>query len=309
MVARPGLVEAAPALDPQPGLVGVGVAAAEAEVAVHGHRRFAAEGAGPLPAALAEDEGDVLVEVEVVEAHAEQLAPAHPGVGQEADDGLVPAVLEILAGAVGEELAQVVLAEDGDGLFGDLGRRHAVHGGVVDLALVGEVAEELLEGPEAVRGRGRLVAGEDVGHEGLEVFPAQRRRLRGDPGRLQEPGQLGDGLEVGLDRAGGAVGSPQVPLGTLRQNGEIPRYAGLRRAMTDLLSRQVSRPTHMGSGRCARARHDRMATTPSASLDPTTRSTGSSIPLPREASTDPTSAPGSETTAAIPGCRVLLAGA
>ena len=187
--------------------------------------------AGPLPATLAEDEGDVLVEVDVLEPHAEQLAPAHPGVGQEADYGLVPFVLELLAGAVGEKLAQVVLAQDGDGLFGDLGRRHPGHGGVVDLALVEEVAEELLEGPEPVRRRGRLAAGEDVGHECLEVLPAEGGRLLGEPGRLEEPGKLGHRLEVGLDGAGGAVGSPQVSLETLRQDRQVPRYAGSRRGL------------------------------------------------------------------------------
>jgi hypothetical protein len=51
--------------------------------------------------------------------------------GQEADNGLVPPILELLAGAIGQELAQVVLAEDRNGLFGDLGRHHPGHGGVV----------------------------------------------------------------------------------------------------------------------------------------------------------------------------------
>src|SRR5438309_1000368 len=55
-------VEAAPALDPQPGLLGVGVAAAEAQVAVDGEGRLAAEWAGPFAPALAEDEGDLPVE-------------------------------------------------------------------------------------------------------------------------------------------------------------------------------------------------------------------------------------------------------
>jgi hypothetical protein len=147
-----GLVQPAPALNPEPVGLGVGMAGSESQVPVEGLGGANAEGARTLPPSLAEHEGHLLVEVEVAHPHAEQLGAAHPGVGQQADDGLVTAILERLRVAGGEERPELVVAQHRHGLVGHMGRRHARHRTHLELILGHAPLEELLQGPEAVRG-------------------------------------------------------------------------------------------------------------------------------------------------------------
>jgi hypothetical protein len=62
--------------------------------------------------------------------------------------------LEAVAGAHLEELGEVVVRYDRDGLLGYLGRPHLGHGRLRYLALLVEPAEQLLQPPVVPRGRG-----------------------------------------------------------------------------------------------------------------------------------------------------------
>jgi hypothetical protein len=78
----------------------VSVTAADAEVAVDGLGRLLAKGTGSRAAALAHDDcHGPRLELDVLDFQAGELAAPHPGIEQEPDDGVVPAVVEVSARA------------------------------------------------------------------------------------------------------------------------------------------------------------------------------------------------------------------
>src|SRR6266542_1697311 len=94
------------------------VAGAQAKVAVDREGGLAAEGDGALAAALAEDDDDLVVEVEVVGEHdAGGLGDANTGVDEQSDDRGVAAVGEVATDApLQERLEASVPVQGGGGL-------------------------------------------------------------------------------------------------------------------------------------------------------------------------------------------------
>jgi hypothetical protein len=108
---------------PQPGEGGVLVARSGAQVAVQGGPGRVAERQRPLAAALAQHRQHVQVQVEVGEREVDQLGPAGAGVNQQHEHGGVPAGLEALAGAGGQQPPQPVVGITGTGWSGTIGGR------------------------------------------------------------------------------------------------------------------------------------------------------------------------------------------
>jgi hypothetical protein len=75
-VPQPGDRERPTLTDPQRVHMGEPVARPDAQVAIQPQGGLAAEGQGPLSPALADHPHHVVLEVEVLQAHAEQLGPA-----------------------------------------------------------------------------------------------------------------------------------------------------------------------------------------------------------------------------------------
>ena len=163
--------------------------------------------------ALAEDDGQLLVEVDVLDPQPGQLTAAHPAVEEEPDHRVVAAILEVGPGAGVEQLPQVGLAEDGWGSLGHVGRPHRGHRALLDLALGSQPFEELLERAEALRQGGRPHAGLlALDEEALDVLTPHV----GDSPRPAAPAvreeqlELLDRLRVGHDRRRRLVLGPLV---------------------------------------------------------------------------------------------------
>jgi hypothetical protein len=88
---------------PQPRQDRVLVPGPNTKVAIEDDRRRTPERQGASPPALAKDERDVQVEVEVDDPEAGDLAAAGAGVQQEGDQGGIAAGLEALAAAGGQQ--------------------------------------------------------------------------------------------------------------------------------------------------------------------------------------------------------------
>src|SRR5262245_10823757 len=99
----------------------------QAEVLAKGVGGAGTERDSSASAALAGDDGNREIPIEVGDVEAGHFAEAHPGVDEEADEGGVSAFLEpgTLAGI--DETALVGFAEQGHGLLGDLGWSHLGH--------------------------------------------------------------------------------------------------------------------------------------------------------------------------------------
>ena len=91
------------------------------QVSIQRHGGLAAERQGPFPPALADHPHHVVLEVEIAQAHAEQFRAARPGIHQDHQHRGVAASLEVLAGADGEQAAELRLAKDWDGPVGTAG--------------------------------------------------------------------------------------------------------------------------------------------------------------------------------------------
>jgi hypothetical protein len=120
---------------PQPVKVRLRVTGTSPQVAVQRQCGRAAERQRPLPAALAQHQQHVQVEVHVRKPEAGELAAAGAGVQQQRDDGGISAGLEALAGASRQQPAQAVLGHDRDGLLGHDRRLHPRHRVGLDLLL------------------------------------------------------------------------------------------------------------------------------------------------------------------------------
>ena len=108
----------------------------------NGHAR----GRRPLP----DDDGDVLVEVEGLEAQVGQLGEPHAAVEEQSHDRHVASLLEPPALARRQQPAQLVVAQHRHRLVGDVGGLHARHRRLGHLALFHQVGKEPSQGPVAV---------------------------------------------------------------------------------------------------------------------------------------------------------------
>jgi hypothetical protein len=155
-----------------------------AEVAVERQGGLAAERQGPLPRTLADHPHDVVLEVEVLKAHAEQLGAARAGVQQHHQQRGVAAGVEVLAGADGEQDAQLRLAKDRDGHVGHGRRLHLRHRSG-DVLFLLQPTVEGVQPAVAVVGGGRLPSRWQRADPGFDVLAAglvERPPGRGRPG-------------------------------------------------------------------------------------------------------------------------------
>jgi hypothetical protein len=187
------------------------VARPGAQVAVQGGAGLVPERQRPLAAALAQHQQHVQVQIHVGELEVDQLGPAGAGVDQQHDHGGVPAGLEALAGAGGQEPAQAVVGDHRDRLVGHDRRAHLGHRAGRELVFVLEPLVEQLQDLVVGGGGGGGPSGEQVAQVGFQVGPAGLGE-----GGAPAPGQEGLGLaeadQVGGYRLVGAVLGAQVPL-------------------------------------------------------------------------------------------------
>ncbi len=141
-----------------------------------------------------------------------ELADAHPGVDEQAQDGLVAQVVEVLAGAGREQRPELVVAQHGDGHLGEHRRRHLRHRRDRDLLLARQPLEELLEVLIASERGARLVPFEQMRDVALDVTASDLGHVGRPPFGREEPGELARREGVLLDRARGAVRGSQVSL-------------------------------------------------------------------------------------------------
>ena len=191
---------------PEPGEVGVLVPGADAHVAVQRHGGLAAVGQGTLAAALAEHDGHVKVQVEVAELKVGQLATTGAGVEQEHDDGGVPAGLEVLASAGGQQPPEAVLGDDRDGLVRDDRWLHSGHGAGGDLLFLLQPSVQDPQSPVAGGDSLRCPALEQLAEERLQVLAASVHQAAAAAG--QECVGLAEALQVAGDGVLGAVLGP-----------------------------------------------------------------------------------------------------
>jgi len=91
---------------------------------VQRHGGLTAKRQGSLPPALADHAHHIVLEVQILDAHTEQLGAARPGVEQHHEERGVAAGVEVLAGAGSEQGTQLGLAQDRDGLVRHGRRAH-----------------------------------------------------------------------------------------------------------------------------------------------------------------------------------------
>ena len=177
-----------------------------AKVAVECEGSLAAERQGPLTAALAEHADHVVLEVEVLKAHAEQLGAARAGVEQHHQQRGIAAGVEVLTGADSEQGAKL-----------RLGKRPGWAGLAPSAASSSPSGWGCPLRPPA-SGRRRAGRGSGCGRSPASSAPAARRsrprRPHGGPGQAsagsgrQVRGEAPDGFEVGLDGAGRLIARP-----------------------------------------------------------------------------------------------------
>jgi hypothetical protein len=105
------------------------------QIAVQSLRGLAAEGEGPRSVTFAEHPHHPLVQVDIVNGHANALGATHPGVYQQQDDGGVTLAGEVPAFTGLEEADELLCSDDTDGLLGEVGRLHAIHGAGLEVSL------------------------------------------------------------------------------------------------------------------------------------------------------------------------------
>jgi hypothetical protein len=118
---QPLISESALLPQPQPRQGGMLVADASAQVAVQRLAGPAAKRQGPLAAALAEDQEDIEVKVDIVKGKADHLGTAGTGVQQQHDQRGVAAALEAVAGADAKQPLRPSSGTIGTGLSGTIG--------------------------------------------------------------------------------------------------------------------------------------------------------------------------------------------
>ena len=157
------------------------------EVSIERLRRSPSERTRPLPPALAQHEGNVLLEIDVCEPEPGQFGQAHACVEEQPNDRHVSAILERAALARGKQAADLVVGVDIGRRFGHVRWAHRRHRTCLELALGDGPAEERLERSVANGRRRRLESRQLVGdevqaeclsdavHGGRETFRSQER--------------------------------------------------------------------------------------------------------------------------------------
>jgi hypothetical protein len=140
------------------------------QIAVQGLGGLAAKRERPRSVTLAEYLHHPLIQVDVVNSHADALGAAHAGINEQQDDGGVTPAGEVPALTGLEKADELLCSDDTDGLLGEVGRLHAVHGAGLKVALGDRPLEERVETPVAVVGGRRLPASELVGDEVLDML-------------------------------------------------------------------------------------------------------------------------------------------
>jgi hypothetical protein len=170
-----------------------------------------------------------LIQVDVVNGHADAFGAAHAGINQQQDDGGVTPAGEVPTLTALEEADELLCPDDTDGLLGKVGRLHAVHGAGLEVSLGDRPLEEGVETPVAVVGGRRLPTSELVGDEVLDVLAAELAGEERMTVGLAVAGEEPDGVGVGLDGPGALVlglqGAPEARLRARR----CPRGNGPRR--------------------------------------------------------------------------------
>ncbi len=206
-----GVAESASLAEPQPRLASVWPPGSCSQIAVQALAGLVAEVTGPWSTALAQDDRDVLVEVDVLDPEPGQLATTHPGVEEEPNDRVIAALLEAGPGARVQDLPQILLTEDRWGRLGDMRRVHRGHRVALDLALFRQPLEELLERTEPLRNRGRLPRGVlEPEQEGLNVLAPEIGNSTRSAIPFQECVELGDRLRIRHDRGWRLVLGPHM---------------------------------------------------------------------------------------------------
>jgi hypothetical protein len=140
------------------------------QIAVQSLSGLAAKRERPRSVTFAEHPHHPLIQVDVVNGHADALGAAHAGVDEQQDDGGVTPAGEVSALTGLEEADELLCPDDTDGLLREAGRLHAVHGAGLEVAFGHRPLEEGVETPVAVVGGRRLPASELVGDEVLDVL-------------------------------------------------------------------------------------------------------------------------------------------
>ena len=91
------------------------------QIAVQGLSGLAAKRKRPRSVTLAEHPHHPLIQVDVVNGHADTLGAAHAGINQQQDDGGVTPAGEVPAVAGLEEADELFCPDDTDGLLGEVG--------------------------------------------------------------------------------------------------------------------------------------------------------------------------------------------
>jgi site-specific recombinase XerD len=220
------------AADPEVGQMGEPMLLPSPQVAVERLGGLAADRERPGAAALAEHPHHPLVQVNVVQRHADTLGAAHAGIDQQQDDGGVAPAGEVAALAGLEESNQLLCPHHADGLLGKVRWLHAVHGAGVEVSFGHRPLEEGVQAAVAVVGGGRLPAGELVGDELLDVLAPQLAGEQRLAVRLAVEGEEPNGVGVGFDGPGALVlGFQRATEASVEGQEMAPRQAARRSAL------------------------------------------------------------------------------
>ena len=98
------------------------------QITVQGLSGLAAKRERPRSVTLAEHPHHPLIQVDVVNGHADALGAAHAGIDEQQDDGGVTPAGEVSALTGPEEADELLCPDDIAGPLGEVGRLHAVMG-------------------------------------------------------------------------------------------------------------------------------------------------------------------------------------
>jgi hypothetical protein len=157
---------------PQPQRLQMGelVTAPDWQIAVERHSGLPAERQRALAAALAEYPDHVVLEVDPVQPHVDQLGMARAGVDEEHDQRGVAAGLKVLAGTDHQEPLKLLLADHRHRPVRNRGRLELSHR-MRELLLVLEPAVEGVQTAVAVVGGRSLAPAQQIDDEPLDVLP------------------------------------------------------------------------------------------------------------------------------------------
>src|SRR5688572_15841019 len=130
------------------------------EVALECLTCLVTERTSPWPPALAEDQSDVLIKVDIVDCQPRNLGQSHSRVQEQPDDGRVPTILEASAAHAGKQASDRCSVQDRHRFLWHRGWAEPSHRRGSDKLLLHHPAVELLEATEADSDRGGSMAAE-----------------------------------------------------------------------------------------------------------------------------------------------------